>query len=209
VLGNGRIIGGRGCNRETRDQPHSVTEASMRGDSNERSRAHEAQFVAFDEMDPELAIRMEEMVSRVEDKPLPYASKLRRERNRSQPVRYGVSDQPLPGGAVAAVLREPEPAPMRLVVISPRADDRALFLGDIALDRDEDAVPEPEGSRLILIAEDGGVVMQARSGSDSAQLDVSIPDSCSRELISPFLHAAESSPPISVPGIGTVRIPVQ
>jgi hypothetical protein len=166
-------------------------------------------FIRFEDMDPEEAGRMRDMIARAEKAPVPASVQARRERNKLQPVRYGLSDQPLPGGAVAAVLREPEPEPMRLVVISRRADDRALFMGDIALDRDEDAVAEPRGSRLILVAADGTVVTQTSAGSHPAQLDVSIPDSCSRELIAPFLRAAEATPPVFVPGIGSVRIPAQ
>ncbi|HEU4451509.1 MAG TPA: hypothetical protein VFR81_00575 [Longimicrobium sp.] len=185
---------------DVRPGSRSIAEGLMSNDPNESDLPHSARFVSFDEMDLEMAERMRGVAPA---EPAPGAVRPGR-----QPAEYAVSDDPLPGGAVAAVVREAGANPVRLVVISgDQPADRALFLADVALDRDEEVAPEPDGRRLLLVGAGGEIVTHTAAGSVVGMLHLTVTSSRSRELIAPFLRAAEESPPAHVPGIGYVRIP--
>jgi hypothetical protein len=178
----------------------------MNNDPDDPAGGAHTRFVRFEDMDPEQAERMRDMIARAEKMPEPAPVRLRRERNELHPVQYAVAANPLPGGAVAAVVRDARSAPARLIVISRNADDLALYLADAALDQDEEAVPNPIARRLVLVAADRRIVTHAERGTEIGTLDATFPASPGRELTAPLIHAAERGRTLQVAGVGLVTL---
>jgi hypothetical protein len=164
-------------------------------------------FISFEEMAPEEAERMRDMIARAEKAPEPASVRARRERNELQPVQYAVTDERLPEGAVAAVVRDPSATLARLVVLSRNAGDVALYLADATLDQDEKAVPNPPARRLVFVTADRRLVIQKGRGTEIGTLDVTLPASPGRELTAPLVQAADRGRTIQVAGIGPVMLP--
>lgn len=159
-------------------------------------------FIRFEDMEPEQARRMRDLIARAERAREPASVKARRERNARHPVRYAVADERLPDGAVAAVVRDPHSVPARLVVISRDADDLALYLADAARDRDEAAIASPHGRRLVLVMADQRLIIKSEIGSEAGTLDLLIPNPPGRELTALLLRAAAGGHAIRIAGIG-------
>ena len=160
-------------------------------------------FIPFEDLEPEVAARMGRMVAAAERTPGPASSRSRDAREQRDPVRFAVSDEPLPGGAVAAVVRTPGPGRGRLIVISRDAtDDRAMFLADAALDREEESDAGTLRRRVVFVRADGG--LNTPDGA-AEPLGVTVP-AAGRHFIATLMHAAESGSRVHVPGVGMVRI---
>jgi hypothetical protein len=188
-------------------RPGPLTDAVMNDRANASIPPPDGGFIPFDQMEPGAAERARSLLAAAERMPVPASVRARRERERRDPVRHAVSEGPLPGGAIAAVVRAPGSVPARLIVISSAAaDDRAMFFADAALDRDEVSEPEPTGRRIGFVHADGRVEWRGTGDTEFRVLGLGIASSPGRHFIATIARAAESGPILDVPGLGLIRI---
>lgn len=195
-----------GCDLQPTNMPQPLPAGSAMKDSDADLPSMRNRFVRFEDMEPEQARRAREILARAEARAEDPAVRRRRALNETHPVRHAVSDGALPAGAVAVVIRDPASEWPRVVVLSRHsATDEALALADAALERDERAVPEPAGRRVLRVGWDRHVTTEAPTEVERTLLDLRHPHPTERWLMTPLLNAAERNPAVHIDGVGTVR----
>jgi hypothetical protein len=186
-----------GCDRPGHGSPTTPSPRPMRmhDDSGEPNRAR---WSRLDDLDPEIAARLrEQMADPDANQRLDEAEEIAR----SGPVQYGITDAALPGGAVAAVVRDPHASVSRLLVLSEHSlSDRSLSLARHALAEDEWAMPRIASRRLVYVWDDQRFESPGRSGRMEYRIS-GAPRGAAEKL-----RAAEHQFTLAVPGIGPVRI---
>lgn len=117
------------------------------------------------------------------------------------PIRYGLSQSPLPRGAIAAVVRNANGSIKRLFVFyKPSVSDLAFSLARHALREDEEAVPDPAGARVLFVWSD----QRVEGPGITKQMHYIIPPTPRGEDAE--LLAAPPTSSFEVSGIGPVQI---
>lgn len=154
-------------------------------------------FTRFEDMPPDLAAH----IRRVMNDPAEIAKADRAAERERVPLPYALKSGPLPNGAIAAVLRNPNGEPRRALIFSESSFTySALALARMALHRDESEVDEPTALRVLWVWPD----QRVESGGESWNLNAHIgggPPGYVDDLL-----AAPRSAPVAFPVVGTVRI---
>ncbi|HET7234463.1 MAG TPA: hypothetical protein VFJ16_30905 [Longimicrobium sp.] len=154
-------------------------------------------FTRFEDLPPDLAAH----VRRLMNDPGELRKAERAQALERVPVRYAFAERPLPRGAIAAVLRDPEGEPRRALILSESTiSPRATSLARLALYRDEGEFPEATARRVLFIWADQRVEAEGKSWNLNAVLNGGPPG-----LVNDLL-AAPRGKSIDVPELGPVRV---
>jgi hypothetical protein len=147
-------------------------------------------FVPYEAMAPAEANRLGEMVRRAE-RTQPTPSEIaRRELMRRYPVRYGISEHPLPHGAVAMLVLDRESAWPRSIVLSTSATDGSLALADAAMKREAGSLVGSAGPRVLFVKSDQHVITPTGEAVAGRALYLHQPHAESRLLVQRLVASA-------------------
>lgn len=152
-------------------------------------------FYRMDEIDPEIADRIRRHMGAPEFLRQAAAAEGR------AALQYGIARGTLPGGAIAAVVREPGPSGARMIVVPEQTvTDRALSLARLALAEDEREAPEVESRRVLLVWND----QRVQGPAGEKKMEYRIPAAHRQDFVE--LLRARRSAEIQVPDVGPVQM---
>jgi hypothetical protein len=159
-------------------------------------------FIPYEAMNPEDATRLREMVRRADRSRQTPDMLARQEFVRRNPVRYGITSQVLPHGAVAMlVLDSNSPWPRTVILSAELATDGSLALADAALRREEGILASSPNGRVLLVRSDKRVVTTGGDPAPGGALNVHQPNSGSRSLVRRLVEAAAGAPVVTLAGV--------
>jgi diadenosine tetraphosphate (Ap4A) HIT family hydrolase len=167
--------------------------------SGERPSSDEApQWIRREDVDPDIARRIQEHMASPE---FIHQAERSERLARTAPVVLGFSSTPLPGGAVAVVIRDPGAHHQRLLVFFEQSvTDHAISLGRLALMQDEEQLPEPGARRVLFV----GTGQQVEIAGKVRQMHFHVSPTDRGDARA--LLTLPRSAPIAIPEVGNVRI---
>jgi hypothetical protein len=200
-----------GCERQpvqTRIPPATVSDGMSDAAGRGRAAGPGVRYLGPEELDPGIRESTGAVRARNADRMAREAAS-RPEAWRNVPLTLALTDEPLPAGALAALVRDPAGRGSRLLVFSRESlDDEAFILADLAMRRDEIANPSLPGRRILFVTRDQRVLNER--GTEEARTSLrNLPGGPG--AFAARLLAARSEGELVVPGVGkvTVLAPVQ
>jgi hypothetical protein len=153
------------------------------------------------ELGPDIARHLRELEDSPEHRRAEQAAERLSQMPMANRLRFGFAEGPLPHGAVAAVVRDPDGLAKRAFIFSESAiSARALSLARIVLNEDEYTLPEVASARVLFVTADQRVWVAGQS----RQMNYTIPDRGPGET--PYLLGAKRTATVQIPEIGRARL---